>query len=543
MKLRIRKMLAAALVLAMTVTLQPVSVKESGAVTKAVPQKMATLMSDLSGFASAYLKPEGDNALQIDTWIIKSPEGIAEEYVKYLASLYKGLTYAKPIEGAQGQAVLLTLAKKTFRMFFVSEYTAKETFGPIITKSKVTEVRNSSKKIVLKQVNGKKTMYTEYAFSKLTNETVYAKNGKKYTKNGKKITKKAFNKYATSFKKMKKISMKKAEVDASLLENDHAFYDIDGTALLSQNTYVHSQFYGERADDADTIILNYNKDNATDPYQFFEDRCGELIRYVLAPNVVDPNGPTAPEGTDGAAAPPRDGGYGPDGENVSDERTYQKREWAKAVRYHMDVDYIIHPFFESLLEGQMNDADVEINSDAAQNRYYTVRSNSFNTELNLKFEKGTNKLSYMTVGSMYGAATFIIDFDYEVEGGQFVDPKDYFDCYPTEADIAEDAANLHTFTYTYAGTNKDVPATVTVTAKNNVRFEFPYLSPGAGQTMKTGFYIQLDGKDCMLPLEDEEEEKSGLIGKLNVIAEDGTASTAADLPTIYWKENGPTPQG
>ena len=528
MKKTMKKALAIAMTLALSVSALPTTTDKADAAGTDKPVKaedtattsIDTVKNALTELVEGSLNFTGDRSMTVYKYNEQSSQVMAETYTGYLAKKYKGLKYAAPVFANPDNAIMVTLASGTMRIYNVDDQITREVLPADVTLKNVKEIRKiSDSKITVKQVKGKKTTYTTYALTtKLKKSNIYTKNKKTYKKGKKKIKKKAFNKYVKSYKKLKKLSLKKA-YEADLAKDILAFYDLADQAYYSENEYMYKQSdWGNEF----TEVMKHDKNNTSDPYHVFMEQAGSLVRFILAPNVTDPK----------------------TGES------YQKEDWDKLVKRNMymrgsgstfnaDINDILSNPDNYTVEGPEKGLNkiMPASPDEKVTRYLLHEKDTERQIAVDIYEEGefAGKVCSVDVGYPESAPTsmyfYLYDWDIETDG-QWVDPAADAYCYPS-AEFTEETREL---TLHYGGANSAIKDWTVKTAKK-VMLDFPWLREESEAPAQSSFYLKTsDGKEVWLPLAYGDDHYDSFESDLNIDITGGYDVEDNLKNGIYWKE-------
>ena len=521
MKQRFKRAMATALTLALAASAVPMAGKTADAAVSSVDEFALTgtdaasgsatgieaVRSALNNFAESYRHLGDGQSVKIEGFLVQDVEDLAKTYARDLAYSYKGLKFAKPVYVEPNDAILITLAKKTLRVYDITNQVTKEKLLPSITVKKVTDVRKESKKsFAVKQVKGKTVTYTTYKLnSKLKKQTSYSK----------KKNAGAFQKFEKSFKKMKKFKLTKATPE-NIGDNPLAFYDASDESYISKDLYWTRAYIGK---ESKITVMRHDAGDTANPYSAYAEDGTDLIRYVLGPDVVNP----------------------------ATGLTYQAKDWNAMVAYQMDVNTIVSPYYDEVATGA-GDYPLKLDGDPSTGievvlpdgskttvtRYVLVNPD-IDVEVDIDiYETGKlrGKIALFSVGSYLNSATAFHRFSYDyTEDGQWIDPMVNVYCVPPTDFASEPTRSL---TIHYEGTDASIKDW-TVTTADNVRFDFPWLSDGTDIAgVQGGFYLKTDKGTDKLPLEMTSEYLDLFEEGLNKKSGDVYTMDENIAKSIYW---------
>lgn len=366
------------------------------------------------------------------------------------------------------------------------------------TMKNVKEIRYMEKKTVtFKQVSGKKTTYTTYKITsgKLKAAVTYTKNGTTYQKNTGKIKKAAFNKYVTSYKKQKKLTLQKITGEADLYVAPRDYNEL---------RMEKDQAFGFTYWNSSSFVFNKDTGNAEDTYQmFWSSMNAEIapIRYILGPNV---------------SAPEKD-------------TTYQHLDWVANLQYYYDnllkEDENNH---RSVLE-ILHDLSFTVTGNDLGNgckEYKAVPKFSDGTSANYWYDvlvntAGGSRLTRIDVTYDTGVSPVVWNFSYDedaVYDGQYADPLSFAFCYP------QSDADTRSITVDYAGTERKI------LVSSGVQFDLPMVLGSGGFSV-----INTDGTSFD-PMADSTLPSGETFYEVLNKEKDESGKTYANVETIlHWK--------
>ncbi len=520
---KMKKLLAAALVLAMSVSLTPAASNEASAKLVKTEQTgdpvLQKIQSILTEAVDKSRNCEGSENIYARGFSMKGPEELAKTYVGELASKYKGLKYAEPVYAGENSAAMVTLASGTMRIYCISEQIMKEKLPADKTLKNVKEIRKSGDtKILVKQVKGKKTTYSTITLNtKMKQSNIYIKNGKKYTKNKKKIKKKTFNKFVNTYKKKKKLSMGKG-VAEDIANDPLAFYSNIDNVYYSKDLYwIQTLLMESRF----TNVFQKENTDAENPYQAYMDVDfgRSLTRKILAPNVTNP----------------------------ATGKSYQEEEWNMLVNNELnlaDLTYVIRDILEKPEKFQAEPAgeSVTVQKDDGGSvevtRYFLIEGD-YEAEIFVDtYNGGVNdgKLAAIGHGTVENSPTVFYRFAYNASVETPIDPASSSYCYPDK----DFPGSVRTLDINYEGTDASIPKTWTVKAADKVKFDFPGIYRDRESNEKLGgYYLKTSSqRDVPLPISSEETEVKweDFDDDLNQLDGGKYTTTEKIAKSIYWKE-------
>lgn len=537
MRKKVSKLMAAALILAMSASLVPAGADTAAAKTASArlvkaeettaTDDMATLQGILKKNREDILNLGEGQSVDVKGYFVDELDNIAKTFAGDLACTYKGLKYVSPIKADEKDAFLVTLASGTMCIYDVTKGILHEGLPPSVEVKNVKEIRKvSAGKITVKTVKGKKTTFTTYALNtKLTKSNVYSKSGKTYKKGSKKIKKKAYNKYVKTYKKLKKCKLT-AAVAEEIADNPLAFY-----APFHEYYYSADLSYytiGEYAS-----VFRRDDESATDPFQAFnvqdvDKKTENYTRLLLGPNVADP----------------------------ATGKTYQEKEWTMLRDFNMDITQATIDRYDDIQNADKVDTKIELVDVSEEERAlptggsmkltrYCVSLPMDDSDIDiLVAAEGANqgKIVAIEVGEPMTEPNIIFIFLYDQDDeGQFY-PYDILApqyCYPDESFTLTDTREL---TLHYEGNSAAIKDWI-IKSSAKVAFQVPYFAEVGNHAKDMeanglgGFYLKVsDGSLKKLPLDGRDEYSDKFDEGLNQKTDAGYTTEENIAKSIYWTE-------